>query len=33
MIDEWLKEVKQRANAVNLGMILVRNGIVRRASK
>ena len=33
MIDEWLKEVKQRANPEDLGMILVHNGIVRGTSK
>ena len=33
MIDEWLKEVKQKANPEDLGMILVHNGIVRGTSK
>ena len=33
MIDEWLKEVKQRANPEDLGMILVHNGMVRGTSK
>ena len=33
MIDEWLKEVKQKANPEDLGMILVHNGIVRATSK
>jgi len=33
VIDEWLKEVKQRANPEDLGMILVHNGIVRGTSK
>ena len=33
MIDEWLKDVKQRANPEDLGMILVHNGIVRGTSK
>ena len=33
MIEEWLKEVKQRANPEDLGMILVHNGIVRSTSK
>lgn len=33
MIDEWIKEVKQRANPEDLGMILVHNGIVRGTSK
>ena len=33
MIDEWLKEVKQRANPEDLGIILVHNGIVRGTSK
>jgi molybdopterin synthase catalytic subunit len=33
VIDEWLKEVKQRANPEDLGMILVHNGIVRGISK
>ena len=33
VIDEWLKEVKQKANPEDLGMILVHNGIVRATSK
>jgi molybdopterin synthase catalytic subunit len=33
VIDEWLKEVKQRANPEDLGMILVHNGMVRGTSK
>jgi molybdopterin synthase catalytic subunit len=33
VIEEWLKEVKQRANPEDLGMILVHNGIVRGTSK
>ena len=33
VIDEWLREVKQRANPEDLGMILVHNGIVRATSK
>ena len=33
MIDEWLKDLKQRANPEDLGMILVHNGIVRGTSK
>ena len=33
MIDEWLREVKQRANPEDLGMILVHNGLVRGSSK
>ena len=33
MIDEWFREVKQRANPEDLGMILVHNGIVRGTSK
>jgi len=33
VIDEWLKEVKQRANPEDLGIILVHNGIVRGTSK
>ena len=33
MIDEWLKEVKQKANPEDLGMILVHNGIVRGTSR
>jgi molybdopterin synthase catalytic subunit len=33
VIDEWLREVKQRANPEDLGMILVHNGIVRGTSK
>jgi molybdopterin synthase catalytic subunit len=33
VIDEWLKEVKRRANPEDLGMILVHNGIVRATSK
>ncbi len=33
VIDEWVKEVKQRANPEDLGMILVHNGVVRGTSK
>ena len=33
MIDEWLKEVKQRANPEDLAIMLVHNGIVRGTSK
>ena len=33
MIDEWLKEVKQRANPEDLGMIMVHNGVVKGTSK
>ena len=33
MIDQWLDEVKQRANPEDLGMIMVHNGIVRGTSK
>ncbi len=33
MIDDWLREVKQRASPEDLGMILVHNGIVRGTSK
>ena len=33
VIDEWLREVKQRANPEDLGIILVHNGIVRGTSK
>ncbi len=33
MIDAWLKEVKQKANPEDLGMILVHNGVVRGTSK
>ena len=33
MVDEWIKEVKQRANPEDLGMILVHNGLVRGSSK
>jgi molybdopterin synthase catalytic subunit len=33
VIDDWLKEVKQRANPEDLGMILVHNGMVRGTSK
>jgi molybdopterin synthase catalytic subunit len=33
VIDEWIKEVKQRANPEDLGMILVHNGLVRGTSK
>jgi len=33
MIDEWLKEIKARADFKDLGMILVHNGVVRATSK
>jgi len=33
VIDEWLKDVKQRANPEDLGMIMVHNGVVRGTSK
>jgi molybdopterin synthase catalytic subunit len=33
MIDEWLKEIKGRADFNDLGMILVHNGMVRATSK
>ena len=33
MIDQWLKEVKEKANPEDLGMILVHNGLVRATSK
>lgn len=33
MIEGWLKEIKKRAAAEELGMILVHNGIVRATSK
>jgi len=33
VVDEWIKEVKQRANPEDLGMILVHNGLVRGSSK
>jgi molybdopterin synthase catalytic subunit len=33
MIDEWLKEIKGRADVKDLGMILVHNGVVRATSK
>lgn len=33
MIDEWPREMKQRANPEDLGIILVHNGIVRGTSK
>jgi molybdopterin synthase catalytic subunit len=33
MIDEWLKEIKRRADFNDLGMILVHNGMVRATSK
>jgi hypothetical protein len=29
MIDEWVKEIKENCDPESLGMILVRNGIVR----
>ncbi|MCE5194226.1 MAG: molybdenum cofactor biosynthesis protein MoaE [Nitrospiraceae bacterium] len=33
MIEQWIKEVKQRANPEELGMILIHNGLVRATSK
>jgi molybdopterin synthase catalytic subunit len=33
MIDQWIKDVKMRADFEDLGMILVHNGIVRAVSK
>jgi molybdopterin synthase catalytic subunit len=33
MIDQWIEEIKQKANPEELGMILVHNGIVRATSK
>ena len=32
-IDRWIKEIKQKADPEELGMILVHNGIVRATSK
>jgi len=32
-IDQWIGEIKQKANPEELGMILVHNGIVRATSK
>ena len=33
MIDQWIEEIKRKANPEELGMILVHNGIVRATSK
>ncbi len=33
MIDEWLREIKEKCGAESLGMILVHNGIVRGTAK
>lgn len=33
MIENWLKETKEKADFKDLGMILVHNGIVRATSK
>jgi molybdopterin synthase catalytic subunit len=33
MIEEWLKETKEKSDFKDLGMILVHNGIVRATSK
>ena len=33
MVDQWLDEVKQKANPEDLGMIMIHNGIVRGTSK
>jgi molybdopterin synthase catalytic subunit len=33
MIEQWLAEVKQKADSEGLGMILIHNGIVRGTSK
>ncbi|HUL22400.1 MAG TPA: molybdenum cofactor biosynthesis protein MoaE [Thermodesulfobacteriota bacterium] len=32
-INQWIEEIKRKANAEELGMILVHNGIVRATSK
>ncbi len=32
-LDEWIKDVKEKANPDELGMILIHNGIVRGTSK
>lgn len=33
MIEEWLKETKEKSDFKDLGMILVHNGMVRATSK
>lgn len=33
MIDQWIKEIKKREDADEIGMILSHNGIVRGSSK
>jgi molybdopterin synthase catalytic subunit len=33
MIEQWLAEVKQKADPEGLGMVLIHNGIVRGTSK
>ena len=33
MVEQWIKEIKESANADELGMLLVHNGVVRATSK
>jgi molybdopterin synthase catalytic subunit len=33
MIDQWIKEIKERSDFKDLGMFLVHNGVVRASSK
>jgi molybdopterin synthase catalytic subunit len=33
LIDQWVEEIKRKANPEELGMILVHNGLVRGSSK
>ncbi len=33
MVDEWIKEIREKCPADMLGMILVHNGVVRATSK
>jgi molybdopterin synthase catalytic subunit len=33
MLEQWLNEIKQKANPEDLGMILIHNGIVRGSAK
>ena len=33
MVNEWIKEIKERCDPESLGMILAHNGVVRASSK
>jgi molybdopterin synthase catalytic subunit len=33
MVDEWIREIKEKVDPASLGMILVHNGVMRATSK